>query len=75
MERPNSRVRPGSWSAAHPNEGDDEHWKHNPSRETTHDAGTDARVARRHAESENTPHGGRPSRGPASGSRRRPTRH
>jgi len=75
MERANTRMRPGSWSTAHPNEGDDEQWKHSPSRETTHDAGHDARVAGQHAESENRPEQGPPSRGRAPGSRRRPTRH
>jgi hypothetical protein len=75
MERPNTRVRPGSWSAAHPNEGDNEQWKGSPSRETTHDRGTDARVASDHAHTENTPPRERSSRPRPAGSGRRSTRH
>lgn len=75
MERANSRLRPGSWSAAHPNEGDNEQWKGSPSRETTHDHGADARVAAAHAQSENTPRAGRSQRPRAPGSRRKATRH
>jgi hypothetical protein len=75
MERPNTRVRPGSWSAAHPNEGDNEQWKGSPSRETTHDRGTDARVASDHAHTENIPSARREPRSRGPGSRRRATRH
>ena len=75
MERPNTRARPGSWSAAHPNEGDNEQWKGSPSRETTHDRGSDARVAADHAKTENTPGADGPSRARVPGTRRRSTRH
>lgn len=73
MERANSRIKPGSWSAAHPNEGDDERWKGSPSTESTGEGGTNARVASEHGRSENAP--ASPGKGRTSRSGRRQTRH
>jgi len=75
MERPNTRMRPGSWTAAHPNEGDNEKWKGSPSQETTHDRGTDADVASEHEESENVPGSSDAPGARSPGARRRATRH
>jgi hypothetical protein len=87
MERGNSRLKPGSWSAAHPNEGDGERWKGSPTTETTGDDGSNARVAGEHARDENVPARGKPRpprarsarprapRAPAEGAQRAPTRH
>jgi len=86
MERGNSRLKPGSWSAAHPNEGDDERWKGSPTTETTGDKGANAQVAAERARGENVPSRGksraprarstrpRPARASES-SQRAPTRH
>ena len=75
MERPKTRERPGNWSAARPNEGDNERWNGSPSRESTHDRGTDADVAADHAKSEIEPNSDLAPGTPAPGTRRRVTRH
>lgn len=75
MERGNTRLRPGSWSAAHPNEGDDERWKGSPTKESTGDSGSNARVASQHQQSENQPASRRQGRPRAPAAGRRPTRH
>ena len=74
MERTNTRLRPGSWSTDHPNEGDNERWKGSPTTESTGDQGDNARLAHEHARDENMPSAGarrRPSGGASAGKRSR----
>lgn len=55
MEKAKHRVRPENWGSAHPNEGDNEQWKHSPTTESTGDTGSNARIDRERAREENAP--------------------
>jgi hypothetical protein len=55
VEKAKHRVRPENWGSAHPNEGDNEKWKHSPTTESTGDTGSNAEIDRQRAREENAP--------------------